>query len=305
MNNELIEITWDSYKEFQRVLNTVTTSYEMSGATYALWPYYGTTVYYHYENDTVYLFGKVHDDVNDANSTNVINKASYRHIIMSPVCKTFDNLDQKLNRAIEIFKANYPEEKEIYFEEIGYDWNLDKEVIYTWTSSYIYETEVFKTFAGKKMQKKRNHLNFFKQNYLDKIECKKYSEAHKQEMLDFFKAEIEDSETTGEYEYQAIVALLDHYDPSTMSGELVYYDSKLIGCTLGIINNDIYEQIVERADKDFRGAYQYLISSNLILNNINTKYVNRQDDAGLENIRKSKLSYYPIIESRSKIYKLS
>ncbi len=305
MNNNLIEINWDSYREFQQILNKVTTSYEMSGATYALWPYYGVKIFYHYENDVIYLFGKVGDKIDNENTTHDLTKQKNRHIIISPICKEYTNLEQKLQRSIEIFKFNFPNEKDIFFETIGCDWPFEQKPIYTWVSSYIYETQSLKTFAGKKLQKKRNHLNFFKQNYLDKIKCVKYDDSYKEAMLDFFKTEIEDSETTGEYEYKAIAALLNHYDQETMCGELVYYDNKLIGATLGIFNNDIYEQIIERANKDYRGAYQFLISSNLELNNINTKYINRQDDAGLENIRKSKLSYYPVIISESKVYKIN
>ncbi len=303
MNNELIPITWSNYKDVQAKIDSLTTHYEMTAVTYTLWQHYGAKVFFKVEENAVYFFIEVKNDDHDLN-TSFIKKPIY-HIIISPVTNDLKNYRKYFDRSVELFKANYPNETEIYFESLGYNIKTKLQPIFEWTSSYIYHTNDLRTFAGKKMQKKRNHLNYFKQHFLDKTNVIKYSKEYQDDVLKFLKHEVETSETTGDFEYDAIVALLNNFDDETMSGCIVFYDGKIIGVTIGILNHNIYELILERGTKDFRGVYQFIISSNLEINDIKVPYINREDDAGMENIRKSKKSYQPCLESTCKVYKIN
>ena len=51
---------------------------------------------------------------------------------------------------------------------------------------------------------------------------------------------------------------------------------------------------VEKANPEIRGLYQYICSQFLITAFPNAGKENREDDMGLEGLRKSKLSYNPI-----------
>jgi hypothetical protein len=51
---------------------------------------------------------------------------------------------------------------------------------------------------------------------------------------------------------------------------------------------------IEKADKEIRGSYQMIVREFNAANlDKGIKYTNRQDDAGDEGLRRSKLSYHP------------
>ncbi|MDE7221789.1 MAG: hypothetical protein K2N40_00760, partial [Ureaplasma sp.] len=78
-------------------------------------------------------------------------------------------------------------------------------------------------------------------------------------------------------------------------GLVILINKEIVGVTISYLRKDICEIVLEKAEHEIPGLYQFLIQQNLIVNNINQKYVDRQDDAFIEGLRKSKLSYYPIL----------
>jgi len=167
--------------------------------------------------------------------------------------------------------------------------------------NYIYETKSFINFSGKKMQKKRNHLNsFFKDNKNFTIE--KIDEKNLKEAIKF----IEDRSDGRNYEINSYEStyknILKH--PDIINGSILKVNNKIIGATIGIINGDFYEIIIEKAILECRGSYQVLISENLKLNKIKTKFIDRQDDLDNENLIKSKESYHPIEKVMFMAYKI-
>ena len=51
---------------------------------------------------------------------------------------------------------------------------------------------------------------------------------------------------------------------------------------------------IEKANSEFRGLYQFINQQFLIHEFPDAVLVNREDDVGLEGLRKSKMSYNPI-----------
>ena len=78
-------------------------------------------------------------------------------------------------------------------------------------------------------------------------------------------------------------------------GLIVLINKKIVGITICYLRKDICEIVLEKAEHEITGLYQFLIQQNLLVNNIEKKYIDRQDDAFVEGLRKSKLSYYPIV----------
>ncbi len=65
---------------------------------------------------------------------------------------------------------------------------------------------------------------------------------------------------------------------------------------MGEITGDTLIVHIEKGDIDYRGVYQALCSNYCSMEKRRHPeliYVNREDDSGNENLRKSKISYYP------------
>lgn len=168
-------------------------------------------------------------------------------------------------------------------------------------ADYVYDAEKLRTFSGKKYHKKKNHLNYFKKEYDGRYEFKFLNKKDKDEIMDFLekwknnKTHVEeqefiDSETIG------IEFVLEHEDVFDYKIGGVYIDNKLEGFTIGNYEEkeDMVYIPVEKANPQIRGLYPYICSEFLKQAFPKAKKENREDDMGLEGLRKSKLSYNPI-----------
>lgn len=166
---------------------------------------------------------------------------------------------------------------------------------------YVYDAEKLKTFSGKKYHKKKNHLNAFKKEYDGRYEFKILNKNNMDEILSFAeewkqtKSHSQEKEFI-ESEQRGIRYIIQHEDIFDYKIGGVYIDNKLEAFCIG----NYYEQEdmvylpVEKANHEFRGLYQYICSEFLKTAFPYAGKENREDDMGLEGLRKSKQSYNPI-----------
>lgn len=164
---------------------------------------------------------------------------------------------------------------------------------------YIYDGESLRTLAGRKNQKKRNHLNSFVKEYGDRVEYKKLEEADFDECINLLKEWSKDKEESIELdsEFKAIKRIFKNYkklkDTLKISG--IYIDSKLEAFSIGEMLKDNMAVIhVEKANADIRGLYPYINQQFLLNEFSDVEFVNREEDLGIEGLRKAKLSYHPV-----------
>lgn len=163
---------------------------------------------------------------------------------------------------------------------------------------YLYDINSLATFAGKKMSKKRNHLNAFHALYGDAV-VSGITPADADELVAFtqrFEDNRDDNEM-GLYEAEATVKVIRHLSDYPFSGIVIRLHGEVIGFTIGeVIGHTLFAHI-EKGNTDYRGVYQALCSGycSLIREKYpEVKFVNREDDAGSEMLMKSKLSYNPV-----------
>lgn len=164
---------------------------------------------------------------------------------------------------------------------------------------YIYDGESLRTLAGRKNQKKRNHLNSFVKEYGDRVEYKKLEETDFDECINLLKEWSKDKDESIELdsEFKAIKRIFKNYkklkDTLKISG--IYIDSKLEAFSIGEMLNDNMAVIhVEKANADIRGLYPYINQQFLLNEFSDVEFVNREEDLGIEGLRKAKLSYHPV-----------
>jgi uncharacterized protein len=163
---------------------------------------------------------------------------------------------------------------------------------------YIYLTEDLINLEGKKYHSKRNHIAYFEKsniwsfesiNKTNISECVKMNQEWLDENRDKHPASIDK-------EQQAINLAFDNYFDLEFLGALIRVDEKPVAFTIGEkLNDSTFCVHFEKAYADIRGAYP-MINREFAANALsNYKYVNREDDAGSDGLRKAKLSYHPSI----------
>lgn len=160
---------------------------------------------------------------------------------------------------------------------------------------YIYSREKLAELSGKKYHAKRNHISAFTKMYNWEYHplCQENVEDAKALLLQWYK---ENPDKYSEIEKKGAFMLLDNLDVFNVKGALVSVDGTFMAFTMGCpINDDVFDVVIEKALVQYVGAYPF-INNIFVRNELGQyKYVNREDDMGLEGLRKAKLSYYPEI----------
>lgn len=168
---------------------------------------------------------------------------------------------------------------------------------------YIYDAESLRTLSGRKNKKKRNHINTFLNLYKDRYEYKLIDKENFDEcieILNIWDKNKEDIESSNHKELDgeilSIKEVLKNYDKLKDKVKIagIYIDNKLEAFTIGEeINENIALIHIEKANQNIKGLYQY-INQQFLLNEFpNVKYVNREEDLGVDGLREAKLSYHP------------
>ena len=165
---------------------------------------------------------------------------------------------------------------------------------------YIYLAEKLATLSGKKLQSKRNLVNRFKAAYEGRWT---YENMTKDNTKDAFAFHVHWCNLNGcalERDFQgetcAIVQALHNFDYLNLRGGLLRLDGEVIAFTFGCkATDDMYVVQIEKADSNIPGAYQMINQQFVQHNCTDVMYVNREEDLGLEGLRKAKKSYYPVM----------
>lgn len=166
-------------------------------------------------------------------------------------------------------------------------------------SDYIYLAEDLRTLAGRKYQPKRNHLNRFLNNYNYRYE--ELSPRHFADCLQLESAwrQARTSDSDSEvmrHEQRALHEAFDHWEALELRGGVIYVDDQLAAFTYGSkINYDTFDCHIEKADTRYEGIFAAI--NKLFADHLPAEftYINREEDMGLEGLRRSKLSYYPAL----------
>lgn len=162
---------------------------------------------------------------------------------------------------------------------------------------YLYTRMDLATLKGKRFQAKRNHVNRFRKAYPDYI----YESLTPELVPECLRLEEIWCRANGCNEREALSAerrsmqyALMHQQELELTGGLLRVNGEIVAFTYGCpINQDTWDVCVEKANTDIEGAYAMINYE--YANHIDEKYVyiNREEDLGLEGLRKAKLSYQP------------
>lgn len=163
---------------------------------------------------------------------------------------------------------------------------------------YIYNSSDLINLSGKKYHSKRNHISAFSKQFDwhyeditdDNIDTvKKCAAIWYGQSADRMDDELKN-------EMQGVSLMLDNMTSLDIKGGAIIIDSDVVAFTLGSpINQNVYNIHVEKAITGYETAYTVINREFASRHAKDYKYINREDDLGIEGLRKSKLSYHPEI----------
>jgi len=186
---------------------------------------------------------------------------------------------------LDVMKAACPSELKYIDDRPNYD--------------YIYKTQDLIELKGRDYHSKKNHLNYFKNNYeyeyipltsdmaplamafIDEFNRRKDVPDHEMQLL--------------KMEEEAMADVFKNIETVGYLAGAIRINGKIEAISIGgNLSKNTVTVHVEKANIDFRGLYQAI--NNEFCKHVasNVKFINREEDMGIPNLRKAKLSYRPV-----------
>ncbi|GHT14781.1 hypothetical protein AGMMS4956_13260 [Bacteroidia bacterium] len=160
---------------------------------------------------------------------------------------------------------------------------------------YVYEYNKLASLAGKKLQPKRNHLHRFQTNDYRYEPITTDNIAECLQMLQTWHNENDAANIeTKNQEVSAVTCGLTHFFELGFIGGLLRVNGQVQAFSYGErLNSDTFVVHAEKALKRHDGVYTAMNYE--LVNHVCSgyAYINREEDMGVENLRKSKMSYHP------------
>ncbi len=224
-----------------------------------------------------------------------------KRVFLSPLVKTSGNYIQAVENIVEYAREEgYPfymlaaNDDMVRLLEAENKYNIKYNCNY---SEYIYSSESLISLSGKKLHSKRNYINRFKNSY--DYTFRKLITADKAGVLALFdKLEDlkENSRDMSIEERYAMNYILDNMEALGLVGAVIVIDDHIVAATIGDNSHkDMAYIIFEKGCVKYNGIYPAINQMFIAENFSDRKYINRQEDMGIDGLRKAKKSYNPLL----------
>ena len=164
-------------------------------------------------------------------------------------------------------------------------------------ADYIYLREALVTLSGKKLQPKRNHISKFKRLYPN-YEYRTLTADLVPQCMHLAEAWCRHADCREQRaalaEQRMMAYALSHMGELHITGGALFVEGQMVAFTFGApINETTFDVCVEKADTSYEGAYTMINNEFVSRLPEQYTYINREEDLGLEGLRKAKLSYHP------------
>ena len=164
-------------------------------------------------------------------------------------------------------------------------------------ADYLYKAEDLAEMAGRRYSGQRNHINKFKKLYPD-YSYHRITSDNMPKVVDFlmdYEKNHGKEASLAQEELARTLELMPYIDQFKLPGAFIEVDGAIVALTVGEVVNDTLYCHIEKANRDYPGAYQMIVKefASDMRNNYGIEYINREEDVGDEGLRTSKLSYHP------------
>jgi hypothetical protein len=171
-------------------------------------------------------------------------------------------------------------------------------------SDYLYNAEDLVTLAGRRYSGQRNHINKFMRLYpewrFEAVDGRNLAKVRA--FFDSYSREhTKDYEAYEEGNRKAI-EVIDNLEKYRQVGGVLFAGDEVAGAAFGETVGDTLFVHTEKALTEFQGSYPMLVNQfaqtfatadGIRVDPEGIKYINREEDDGVEGLRTSKLSYHP------------
>jgi hypothetical protein len=199
--------------------------------------------------------------------------------------------EQKMEFKMNIIEPHmYEEIEKIFPGKYGINYIRDN-------ADYVYKTDDLKNLSGKKYHGKKNHINKFLKTYKDWT-YETITEKNTDESIEMVREWCMENgccdDKSKADEICVLINGLRHRKELNMVGGVIRIKNRIAALTLvEKSGDDMFIIHFEKALADFEGAYQ-MINQQFIIHELSEyTYVNREEDLGIEGLRRAKESYHP------------
>ena len=161
-------------------------------------------------------------------------------------------------------------------------------------ADYIYSIDGLITLEGQAYRAKRNFCRQYDKHYgMSYLQIDSNNLYLARSFLtDWFALKTTEA---AQQEWQGIRHFLDQYTGTDCIGGMLLVKGQVVAVTFGeALNQDTVVIHIEKANTDYRGAYQAINRAYLQEHWSEYRYVNREQDLGVDGLRKAKMSYHPV-----------
>ena len=231
-----------------------------------------------YDRQSVYMYPVGTGDVRPVLDA-ILHDAATRDIACRLVCMNREDCIQ--------LTTLYPDMFHIHCDRNGFD--------------YVYKIDDLADLKGRKYQKKRNHIHKFRAEYPDchvEVLEEKHIPAVREMVEEWYRERLEEN-PYGDFhmEQVAMDRALRCWKELGMEGILLMNGDEILAMTMGTpLSETNFDVNFEKAKANAEGAYAVINQE--FARYLRNKYpalqfLNREDDMGLEGLRKAKESYCP------------
>ena len=170
-------------------------------------------------------------------------------------------------------------------------------------SEYIYSVEKLINLPGGELAKKRNNINKFFRDYEGRYRVEKISSEYFDGIKKFqaswlaIKNSIDidpKHQKQLNFENEEINIALENFESLALSGIILFIDDKLSGYVFGVPSSkECFDEIVNKGSRNIPNVSRVLLHEFLKICCSEYKYINREEDLGVEGLRQIKTDYRP------------
>ncbi|MDR0294462.1 MAG: phosphatidylglycerol lysyltransferase domain-containing protein [Oscillospiraceae bacterium] len=158
---------------------------------------------------------------------------------------------------------------------------------------YLYESRDLMELKGRRFHGQRNHISRFDREYPNHAYGPLTDTKAALAFIERYFSMNPPADGLGSAEREIVCEVLEKYHEYGQLGGVLTVDGEIVSVSVGEVVGDTLFVHIEKADTSYAGAYQKTVSLFAREYGGGARYINREEDMGIEGLRRSKLSYHP------------